>query len=210
MEATIRFIRLVAPLCALAVLVACEHPPDKEIAAAEAAIAQAKSSEAARYAPDRLKEAEDALSAARQKVQDKDYRGALSSAMEAAERSRAAAQAAGAAKTVARSAAEVAQAEIQAVLDEAAGVREEATGNKVPETAFEDVDALVKQIADGLVSITQTIETGAVLEAQKAALELKTKAAPVPGLFREAADKWQAEHPKGRGTPPAKKAAVKK
>ncbi len=118
--------------------------------------------------------------------------------MEAAERARAATQAAGAAKTVARSAAQMAQAEVQAVLDEAAGVRDEATNAKVPETAFEEPDALVKEVSDGLGALARTIDDGGVLEAQKAAVALKAKAAPLPGLFREAAEKWEADHPKGK------------
>src|SRR5262249_19833659 len=117
-------------------LTSCDQPPSKEIAAAESSLSRAKEDGAELYAPVGYQEAQKALEAARQKIDEKDYRGALSSATEAADKARMASQQAGAAKTVARGNAEMARAEVQAALDEVQAVQDEAAGEKVPEQAF--------------------------------------------------------------------------
>ena len=182
-------------------LVACDQPPAKEIAAAEIALGQARQAGADRYAVDRFKEAEAALHDAQRKVQEKDYRGALSSATEAAERSRAAAQAAGAARTVVRGAAEVAQAEVQAVLDE---LRKEAADAKVPDAAFEELAPAMTQAREGLASLQKLLDSGELLEAQKSAAALKGQVGPLPARFREALEAWRKAHPRGRKPAPKK------
>lgn len=195
------------PFCLLLAalfLSSCDEPPVKEIAAAEAALAQARKDEADRYAEDRLKEADAALAQARTKVQAKDYRGALSAATDAAEKARSASLAAAAAKTVARSATGVAHAEIQAVLDEVAKIREEAVQAKVPTEAFAEVAPLMEQAKQGLEAVAKTLEGGDLLGARKAVMDLKTQIAPLPGLVRDAQAKWEAAHPK-RGRAAAKK-----
>lgn len=197
-EAPIRPMRSLAPVAAALLLVACDQPPVKEIAAAETALAQARKDDAERYAPDRLKEAEAAFAEAQRKVREKDYRGALSSATDAAEKGHNASQAAAAAKTVAKSAAEVAQTEVQAVLDEVAAIRDEATAAKIPDKAFEELVPLVDQVQGALGAAKASLEAGDLLGAQKAAGDLKAQVAPLPDRFREAQAKWEAEHPKAR------------
>src|SRR5262245_26941047 len=115
---------------------ACEQPPTKEIAGAESAVQQARAYGASDFAPERFGEAQAALDDAHKRVQAKDYRGALSSALDAAEKSRLASQAATAAKALARNAAEVAEAEVQAALDEVAEIRAQAVKAKIPEAVF--------------------------------------------------------------------------
>lgn len=191
--------RPLAPAAVVLLLGACDQPPVKEIAAAEAALGQAQKDDAALYAPDRLKEAQAAFAEAQRKVREEDYRGALSSATDATEKARNASQAAAATKTVARSAAEVAQTEVQAVLDEVAAIREEAAAAKIPDKAFEEVVPLVEQALGGLEAAKKNLEAGDLLGGQKAAGDLKVQVAPLPERFREARAKWEAEHPKGRG-----------
>ncbi len=201
----LRWLRLAMVVLGVAALVACDQPPAKEIAAAEAALEQARQAGADRYAAERFKESEAALQEAQRKVQEKDYRGALSSASDAAAKARGAVQAAAAARTVAKSAAEVAQAEVQASLDEIATIREEATRNKIPEQAFAELDPLVQETRDALQAVGKTVADGALLEGLKAAVELKARVAPLPGRHREAGEAWQAAHPKGRRPAPVKK-----
>lgn len=191
--------RPVLPLLAALILYACDQPPVKEIAAAEAALSQARAAGAERFAPERLREAENALREAQRKLQEKDYRGALSSATEAAEKSRSAAKAAGAAKTVARSAAELAQAEVRAAFEEVDAIREAATVAKVPDQAFEEVQPLVDQSRQALEGVAETLAQGDLLAAQKAAADLKVQVTPLPGLFRDAQDRWESAHPRARG-----------
>lgn len=178
------------------VAAACEQPPTKEIAAADASLQQARADGADVFAPDRFGEAQAALSDAHKRVQAKDYRGALSSALDAAEKSRLASQAATAARALARNAAEVAEAEAQAALDEVTEIRAQAAKTKVPETVFEPLLPRATEAGAALDELVKALADGKLAEAQKMAADLKTRVAPLPGLFREAQAKWEAEHPR--------------
>jgi len=189
-----RILALALPLT----LAACDQPPTKEIAAAEAQIEAARQAGAERFVPDRWRDAEAALGAARAKVQQKDYRGALSAANDAADKGRAAVQAVAAARANAKGAADLAQREIGVFLEEIDQVRQEAATAKVPDEAFTEVQARVEEIREGLQRVTDTLGRGEVLEAQKAAAELRAQAADLPAAFRDARAQWEEEHPKGR------------
>ncbi len=184
---------------ALVGLVACGEPPAKEIAAAETQIEEARKENADRYAADRLKEATTALEAARSKVQQKDYKGALSAANDASDKARAAKIAAATAKTLARGAAETAMTEVGVALEEIEAIRQEAAKAKVPEEAFADLLSKVDEVRQAQERVSDTLAKGDVLEAQKAASELKAQVTALPVQFREAQEKWIADHPaKGR------------
>ncbi|HET7291951.1 MAG TPA: hypothetical protein VFM88_05980, partial [Vicinamibacteria bacterium] len=150
------------------------------------------------YAPDLWEQASGALQSARQKVEQKDYRGALSSAIDAADKARAAAAAVPSAKVLLKGAAEVAQAEAQAALDEVAAIRDEARKARVPEAAFEALASPVGEVETGLKAVTDLLAQEDLIAAQKAGAELKAKAASLRSDFRAALDKWFEEHPKGR------------
>ncbi len=196
------FRRTLPPLIAT-LLGACAQPPNPELTAAETALAAARQAGAEGYAPDLLQQANAALQAARQKVEQKDYRGALSAAVDAAEKARAAAAAVPSAKVLLKSAAETAQAEAQAAMDEIAAIREEAKKAKVPEAAFEAVATVVGEVESGMKAVADHLTQEDFIAAQKAGSELKAKAATLAADFRAAYDKWLEEHPKGPR--PAKK-----
>jgi hypothetical protein len=196
-------VRLVLPLAGGLLLSACDQPPNREISAAEAALAQARKDLADAYAPEQWKAAEAALAQARQKVDAKDYRGALSSAMDAGEKARAASQAVASAKVLAKGAADMSQAEVQSALDEVSAVKEEAAKSKVPEEAFAEVQAKVQEATDGLAALAAHVQKDELLDAQKLGAELKAKFAGLGTEFRAALDTWLEEHPRGRK--PAKK-----
>ena len=191
-------VRLILSLAGCLLLSACDQPPAREIAAAETALAQARKDQADAYAPEQWKAAEAALAQARQKVDGKDYRGALSSAMDAGEKARSASAAVASAKLLVKGAAQMAQAEVQAALDEVATVREEAAKSKVPEEAFAAVDDRVQQATDAVAALTSHIEKDELLEAQKAGADLKARFGTLGTEFRAALDAWLEEHPKGR------------
>jgi len=197
MQRTGPFSVLAALACAL-LLSACDQPPAKEIAAAEAALAQARAAEADAYAPELWKAAELALTQARQKVEAKDYRGALSSAMDAGEKARSAAQAVTSSKLLVKGAAEIAQAEVQAALDEVAAVREQAAKDKVPPEAFAELETLVSEATQALQALGSSLEKEEWLEARKAGADVKARFASLGTDFRAALDKWLEDHPKGR------------
>jgi predicted S18 family serine protease len=102
----------VAPLCLAAVLVACAEPPTREINQAQGAFDAARAAGAETYAKTEFQAADAALKHAHDSVAERDYRGALSFALEAREQARAAVREAAAAR--ARAATEVSQ-DIQTV-----------------------------------------------------------------------------------------------
>lgn len=185
-------------------LLACAQPPTKEIAAAEAAIEQARRDEADLYARERFGDAEAALRLARQKVDEKDYRAALKAAMDAGEEAKAASAAVASAKVLAKSAAEMASAEVQAALDEVALVQEEAAKAKVPDEAFAELQPRLDAARQAVTSVAEALEKGDLLLAQKAGGEAKAATASLAADFRAALERWQEEHPK-KGRPVKKK-----
>jgi len=176
----------------------CTDPPHRELAAAQGALEEARRQGAERYAPERWKEAEAALAQARRRIQDKDYRGALSSAIDAFDRSRQAAQAAAAAKALSRSTAAAAQAELQAALREATEVREDARKAKVPDAAFEHVDRALAKVGAGLQTGADALERDDPLTAERVATELKAEATSLSQSVREARSEWEEKHRRGR------------
>ena len=193
-----RSLHLLPILLAAGLAGACGEPPTREIAAAAAQIEEARKEGAERYAADRWKEASAALETAQAKVQQKDYQGALSAANDAADKARAAKTGATVAKTVARGAAETAMTEVAVMLEEIDVIRQQAPDAKVPEEAFADLQPKLEEAGQARDRVSATLAGGDVLEAQRAAAELKATVAPLPGLFSQAQERWLAEHPKGR------------
>jgi hypothetical protein len=196
-------------IAAALLLCSCEEPPNKELAAAEKQVEQARKAGAEQYAPARLHEAEAAMEDAHRRVGEKDYRGALSSASDAADKARSAAKAASAAQALTKGAAELAQAEARIALEEAAKVKAEAVKAKVPEAAFDELEPRAQKASQDLEAATATLKRGELIEAQKASASIKTEATALPALYRRAVEAWQAAHPKARARAPAKPAPAK-
>jgi hypothetical protein len=121
--------RRLSPIVLIAglILCACDQPPTKEIAAAEAALTAAEQQGAAQYAPERFDAARTALQEAQRRLQAQEYRAALSAANDAAEKARAAGKSADTAKQLTQSAAESARDEARILLDEVPPLKEAAT-----------------------------------------------------------------------------------
>ena len=88
------------------------------------------------------------------------------------------------------------RAEITSTLEEVATLRQEATAARVPDEAFAELDARVEEAREASQRVTDMLEHGDVIDAQKAATELKARVAPLPEAYRQARDRWQAEHPR--------------
>jgi uncharacterized protein involved in type VI secretion and phage assembly len=189
-------------VCVL-LLAACEQPPFKEIAAAEAALAVARKADAQHFATDRYQEAQAAMDAARKKVEQKDYRGALSAASDAAVRSKEAVQAAEVAKALVRNASETAKVEAQEMLASIDAIREEARRAKVPARVFASLEAEREEAVRGIKALSESIDRGQLAEAQERAVALRTRITPLPGRYREALDKWRTAHRMRRPIKPA-------
>jgi hypothetical protein len=110
--------RLIALLGALVLCAACSEPPQKEIDRAQGAIDAARAAGGELYAPIEFAAASSSLQQAHESVAQRDYRLALSRALEASERAQQAARAAADGKARARSEAEVAVATTAAVLQQ--------------------------------------------------------------------------------------------
>lgn len=98
---------------------ACAEPPNKEMGQAQGAIDTARAAGASTYAADEFAAAVGALEAAETAVTQRDYRLALSQALDSRERAQAAAKQAVEARALARGAAERAVAEVSALVGRA-------------------------------------------------------------------------------------------
>jgi len=99
---------LSAIMCAALLFAACSEPPRKEIDQAQQAVDNARQAGAEQYAADVFAAATAALQQAREAVDQRDYRLALSRAVDATDRAQEAAKAAAENKAAARSQAEAA------------------------------------------------------------------------------------------------------
>jgi hypothetical protein len=89
-------------MCAVVLLAACSEPPRKEIDRAQQAIETARVAGAEQYAPETFAAATAALKQSNQAVEQRDYRLALSLAVDASDRAQEAAKAAADSKAKAR------------------------------------------------------------------------------------------------------------
>ncbi len=110
-------LRAIAFVISLLLVGGCAEPPSKEMHQAQGAIDAAKAAGAGEYAADELKSAVDALAQADVAVAARDYRLALSQALDSRERAQNAAKAAVDARAKARGNAERALAEATALVD---------------------------------------------------------------------------------------------
>jgi hypothetical protein len=188
---------------ALAFASACDQPPLKEVAAAERQVDAARKEGADRYAPERLREATAALDQARKQIEAREYRAALSSASDAAERARQAAQTVKAARVVARSRADLAALEARSALDAADTVYQESLAAKVAEQAFTSLREKTAALRASLEEVAAHLQREELLEAADRAASVKLEATALPDLYRAARATWEAEHPRG-GRPRAR------
>jgi hypothetical protein len=108
--------RAAAALCVLLISTACSEPPHKEIERAQGAIDAARAAGAEQYAPEPFTAATTAMREAHEAVQQRDYRLALSRAIDENDRALEAARQAADGKARARSEAEAAVARLAATL----------------------------------------------------------------------------------------------
>jgi len=193
-----------AVLIAALAVAACDQPPVKETAAAEQQVERARSVGAERYAPERFKEAQAALALARERLEGRDYRGALSAANDAAESARVAIDSTGPAKAAARKAAEVAIGEVRIMLDRATAERALAVRAGVPRATLAALDARAQRAAVQLSGAVRQLALENLDFVEPLLADLRTEVTPLPDLYRDARTQWEATHPKGRPRRPAR------
>jgi hypothetical protein len=192
---------LAAAGASLVLLLGCSQPPMKEISAAGDLLARARAGGAGRWAPDRLAEAEAAMTLAHQKVEQKDYRGALSAALDAAEKARQAASATTAAMTAAHHAAEKALVEARTALADAQEIHRRAAAAGVPERVFNEPARAGEDVRRRAEGVAAALAKDELPEAQRQATELTKRAAELPGRYRAAQARWQWARAWPRPTP---------
>lgn len=185
-------------LASLVVIWSCDHPPTKEIAAAEHQVERARAAGADRHVPDRWREAETALAAARQRLEARDYQGALSSANDAAENARLALEGIGPAKEAARQKSMVAIGELRGTLDRAATEREAAVKAGVPRRTLAPLDATAEQAGLRLAGAQQQLDLGNFELVTEVTEDLRTHVAPLPDLYRDARAQAESKRPRPR------------
>ena len=187
-----------AVLASIVLISACEHPPTKEIAAAEQQVEKARAAGADRHVPDRWRQAETALAAARQRLQERDYQGALSSANDAAESARLALEGIGAAKEAARQKSTVAIGEVRGALERAASERAAAVKAGVPRRALAPLDATAEEARARLAAVQQQLDLGNFELVAEVTEDLRTQVTPLPDLYRNLRTEAESKRPRPR------------
>jgi len=126
---------------------ACATPPDREMLQAEEAIASARAEGAAEYAAADLEAAEEALARAREAVVLRDYRLALSHALDGRERAQTARAQAGLARTAARTEADQVIVRLDAAIEAARTRLDAASGAGTSPGAARGTDVIAHATA---------------------------------------------------------------
>ena len=162
--------RLSVLLCTVVLCAACSEPPHKEMNRAQGAIDAARAAGAERYAPDLLGAATTALQQSHDAVDQRDYRLALSRALDAGDRAQEAAKQAADNKAKTRSESETAINATSAALEQLEATLKEASAARVPAPVLArarkvDADAGASlQKARAALGVGNYIEAGAVLK----------------------------------------------
>jgi hypothetical protein len=161
---------LCAVVCALGLSTACSAPPQKEIDRAQQTIDTARSAGAEQYAPESFSAATTALQQSHEAVDQRDYRLALSRAVDATDRAQEATRAAAENKARARGASEVAVSKTNAALMQLEARVKAAEAARVParelipaRSAINDAESTLQKArtllaAENYPAVSDTIE----------------------------------------------------
>jgi hypothetical protein len=147
-------------LCLAPLLAACAEPPSKELSQAQGAIDTARAAGAAEYAAEEFTAATEMLARAHDAVAVRDYRAALSHALDSSERAQAAAASAVEGRVRARLAAEQRIAEVSAAVTHVRGRLTGAEARRVPAAVRQRAEQAVESAAAALASTRAAVEAG--------------------------------------------------
>ena len=139
----LRVVRRLALITAILLSASCAEPPNKEMNQAQGAIDAARAAGAEKFAAAELTAAQDALKRSEEAVIARDYRLALSHALDSRERAQNAAKMAVDGRADARGQAERAIAEVATLLARAQAELKTADANKVPPRSLKDPQSTV-------------------------------------------------------------------
>lgn len=155
-----RHARLLLALCLVVPLVGCAEPPAKELSQAQGAIDAARAAGAAEYTVEEFTAASDTLARAHQAVTERDYRAALSHALDSNARAQAAAKSAVEGRVKARLAAEKTIAEITAAITQVQTRLAAGEARRVPAAARRRAQQIVAAADAAVVSARAAVEKG--------------------------------------------------
>jgi hypothetical protein len=161
-----RFVGLLLASLSLVCAQACGAPPSKELHQAQGAIDAARAAGADDYARDDYAAAVAALARAEQAVSERDYRLALSQALDSRERAQAAAKLAASQKAQVRSEAERMLAQVTAIVAVAAD-RLAAERAKAPKAAIAAVEGAIASARTALDEAGKALASEDYLEARR-------------------------------------------
>jgi hypothetical protein len=167
--------RLIAGLCALALCAACSEPPQKEIDRAQGAIDTARAAGAAEYASTEFVAALTALKQAHEAVDQRDYRLALSHAINASERAKTAARQAADGKALARSQAEAAISVTATSLQQLNAALKTAADRRVPPKTIAEARATGTRVGRDLQKARELAAAERYLEASETIVRSTTQ-----------------------------------
>jgi hypothetical protein len=168
-------LRALALVTSLFLVSACAEPPSKEMHQAQGAIDAAKAAGAEQYAPEELKGAVNALAQADVAVSAKDYRLALSNALDSRERAQNAAKAAVDARARARGDAERALAEATAAVDRVEARLKASDVPKLPRRTVASVESQVSTARQTLQEARTTLESESYGQVGRTAASIATQ-----------------------------------
>jgi hypothetical protein len=182
---SMRHARLLLALCLVVPLAGCAEPPAKELSQAQGAIDAARAAGAAEYATEEFTAASDTLARANRAVTERDYRAALSYALDSSARAQAAAKSAVEGRVKARLAAEKTIAENAAAIAHVQTRLGAAEARRVPAAARRRAQQTVAAAEAALAKARAAVEKGdlsatAALPAQTTALTEAAKTLDPP------------------------------
>jgi hypothetical protein len=158
--------RAAALLCALLLLAGCSEPPQKEIGRAQGAIDTARAAGAEQYAPEAFAEATSALQQAHDAVDQRDYRLALSRALDASQRAQESARLAADGQARTRSEAEIAVHATETALQQLETKLKVATTARTPEPDLKGARQILSNGQRTVQKARSLLSAGKYLEAR--------------------------------------------
>jgi hypothetical protein len=141
-------------------LVGCAEPPAKELSQAQGALDAARAAGAAEFAAEEFKAASDTLARAHEAVTQRDYRAALSYALDSSERAQVAAKAAVEGRVKARVAAEQAINEVATVRAQVEARLASPEARRVPAAARRSAQRAVEAATAAMTAARSAVEQG--------------------------------------------------
>ncbi len=172
-------------LATLLVLPACAEPPNKELNQAQGALDAARAAGAEQYAPAEYQTAADSLKAANDAVSQRDYRLALSNALDSRERAQNAARLAAETRARVRSEVERSMAEVAALLAQVNGRMATAEKNRGPRRNLREAQQLLARVNEDVQKAGAAMKAGDYIAAQPVLSGIRGRIQQVMALLEQ-------------------------